>query len=182
MSALDEREWRVARVGRVANINTPALYLNRIEGCTVWRPCETKKTFRGGRSRKPVLLTVPIFGKYVFLNIARRAVPQALAVRVSDTPVLSCLIESGGGLSVVPDREIEKLRDWIDETIANDRDPLPVISVEPGDEVKLRGGPFDGFAGLVESLGDGHARVLAGIFGRPTPVTVPLHSLEAVSA
>lgn len=57
------------------------------------------------------------------------------------------------------------------------------VTYVAGEQVRITDGPFGGFMGIVESVrndGRGDAVVSADIFGRSTPVTLPLAILEKV--
>jgi len=171
--------WRLAVVGSVSNIDTPALYLNRIEGVEAWRPSERRSIHRGKRCRKLRHIPTPIFGPYVFIKVPSEAIPLALDVRCGETPVLSRIITGGCGVSIIPEREIEALRQKIDAgAFASKAKPRHLF--KRGDKARLSTQPFDGFDAKIEAVLGDTARVLVNLFGGETKATVPLTSLEAV--
>lgn len=175
-AALRPARWRLAVVGGVRGLDTPALYLNRIEGVQAWRPIEKRAVTTGRRSRKSSIIPAPIFGPYLFLKIPDDAIPAALNLRCNDQPILSRIIAGGCGVSVIPDAEIDALRSEISAGAFAPK-PKPAHRFKTGDAARVRGGAFDGFDTVVESIMGDKARVIVNLFGRETPAQMPISSL-----
>lgn len=80
----------------------------------------------------------------------------------------------------ITDREVLRFKALADEG-AYDWEQPSAKRFRPGDRVELFDGPFVGFAGEVVSCrsdGKGDVVVSIDIFGRPTPVTVPIAICE----
>ncbi len=66
------------------------------------------------------------------------------------------------------------------EEEAKEKEPLPVIDFAVGDVMKVIGGPFEGFDGVVEEIGLEKRKVKMNImmFGRETPVELNFDQIE----
>jgi transcriptional antiterminator NusG len=67
------------------------------------------------------------------------------------------------------DAEVNQILNRVEE---GQEAPRQLISFEVGEKVKVNGGPFEGFDGMVEEVDDDNQRlkVSVSIFGRATPV------------
>lgn len=88
---------------------------------------------------------------------------------VKSTPKVTGFIGSRTEPAVIPDEEVDKIRQRMAEGAEK---PKPKYSFEKGDSVIVVDGPFINFNGTVEEVrpDKGKLRVLVSIFGRPTPV------------
>jgi len=77
----------------------------------------------------------------------------------------------------VSDKEIDKILGNIKE---GSLVPVPSISFEIGEQVKVCEGPFSSFTGLVEGVDEEKSRlkVSVSIFGRPTPIELEYNQVE----
>lgn len=170
--------WRLARVGPVKHIDTPALMLGRI-GVEVWRPA-VRKSVRRGLRRRVMWVPTPVFGPYIFLRIAESRFAEARGLRSGASPVLAEIISGGCGVSVIPDDEIAAARAEHDAG-AFDPDgkaPAPVCAFASGDSVTLDQGAFVGFPGMIRSVLGDRARVMVNLFGRATEIEMPVAAVR----
>ncbi len=88
---------------------------------------------------------------------------------VKSTPKVTGFIGSRTEPAVIPDEDVDKIKDQMAE---GKEKPRPKYSFEKGDSVRVVDGPFINFNGTVEEVRPekGKLRVLVSIFGRPTPV------------
>ena len=79
----------------------------------------------------------------------------------------------------VSENEIKKIITQANESEAN---PSAGIIFEVGEKVKVCGGPFASFTGLVEEINEEKSRlkVSVSIFGRPTPVDLAFNEVEKI--
>ena len=77
----------------------------------------------------------------------------------------------------VSDKEIDKILGNIKE---GSLVPVPSISFDIGEQVKVCEGPFASFTGLVEDVDEEKSRlkVSVSIFGRPTPIDLEYNQVE----
>ena len=77
----------------------------------------------------------------------------------------------------VSDKEIDKILGNIKE---GSLVPVPSISFDVGEQVKVCEGPFASFTGLVEDVDEEKSRlkVSVSIFGRPTPIDLEYNQVE----
>lgn len=82
----------------------------------------------------------------------------------------------GPGSKPVPLSEDEIIRMGVETKVVN-------IDFAVGDSVKVCGGPFDGFIGVVEEIekDKGTARVVVSMFGRETPVDLEFSQIETLN-
>ena len=77
----------------------------------------------------------------------------------------------------VSDKEIDKILGNIKE---GSLVPVPSVSFDIGEQVKVCEGPFASFTGLVEGVDEEKSRlkVSVSIFGRPTPIELEYNQVE----
>jgi len=96
---------------------------------------------------------------------------------VKDTRQVSGFLGSGNKPRPVPQAEVDKLRQQIEEGIER---PKPKVLFEVGEAVRVIDGPFASFNGVVEETNEETAKlkVSVSIFGRPTPVELDYVQVE----
>jgi len=92
-------------------------------------------------------------------------------------PSVSGFLGNDKGPSPIPEREVEKIRQQMSEGPVQAE---PEASFEVGTSVKIKDGPFVGFAGSIEEVKaeKRKLRVLVTIFGRATPVELDFNQVE----
>jgi transcriptional antiterminator NusG len=96
---------------------------------------------------------------------------------VKDTPRITGFVGAGEKPSPIPDEDVAKMTQQIQEGAAK---PKPRIVFEQGESVRVVSGPFANFSGFVdEVLADKEkVRVMVQVFGRATPVMLDYGSVE----
>jgi len=96
---------------------------------------------------------------------------------VKDTPQVSDFLGAGGKPRPMPAREVEALKQQIEEGVER---PRPKVMFDVGDAVRVMDGPFASFNGVVEEVMEDKAKlkVSVSIFGRPTPVELDFVQVE----
>jgi len=96
---------------------------------------------------------------------------------VKDTPQVSGFLGSGGKPRPMQTREVEALKQQIEEGVER---PRPKVMFDVGDAVRVMDGPFASFNGVVEEVMEDKAKlkVSVSIFGRPTPVELDFVQVE----
>ena len=96
---------------------------------------------------------------------------------VKGTPKITGFVGPATRPEPVPDAEVHRLTRQIDEGITK---PAPRVKFEDGETVRVVGGPFQNFNGVVAGVNPDKAkvRVMISILGRPSPVEVHLFEVE----
>ena len=117
----------------------------------------------------------PFFPGYLFVRLN----PASDRWRsVNGTIGVSTILQSGGQPTPVPSGLVERMQERTSETGQLGFEDL----LRPGSEIRVVGGPFDRLFGVFQSLdGEGRARVLLELMGRPITVSLPHVSIMAVS-
>ena len=118
-----------------------------------------------------------LYPSYIFMEVAsEKGIPEDVWYIVKET---SGAIDFIGGRSAMPISEndaAEMLK------VALAKKPSPSATFEKDQLVKVNGGSFEGFEGLIESVDEKHgtASVELVIFGRSTEVEIECWQLEKV--
>lgn len=97
---------------------------------------------------------------------------------IKDTPRVVGFLGDQGKPHPVPEREIERIMNTVEE--GSSESAKPQILYEIGETVKVTDGPFEGFSGMVEDVDVENARlkVAVSIFGRATPVELEYQQVQ----
>ena len=98
---------------------------------------------------------------------------------VKNTPGVSGFVGAGKKPIPLKEKEVEAIVKEIEERKAR---PKPKVEFEKGDGVKVIGGPFVNFSGIVEEISPdkGKLKIMISIFGRSTPVELEYWQVERV--
>lgn len=98
---------------------------------------------------------------------------------VKETPKITGFV--GGSLNppIVPEDEVKRINRQIEEGTLK---PKPKILFEKGEDVRVVGGPFATFSGIVDEVNEdkGKLRVMVSIFGRSTPIELDFTQVEKI--
>lgn len=99
---------------------------------------------------------------------------------VKGTPKVTGFV--GGSLHPpsVPEEEVKRITSQIEEGTLK---PKPKFEFDKGEAVRVTGGPFATFTGVVDTVNEekGKLRVLVSIFGRSTPIELDFTEVEKTS-
>ena len=132
-------------------------------------PTETEIEIRGG-VRKEVERRV--FPGYILVNMV---MDEDSWYVVRNTPGVTGFVGMGNKPTALFQEEVDKIMSRIESD-----EPRLKVNFELGEHVRITGGPFAEFNGIVDEIdGDkGKARVLVSFFNRETPVEVDFLQLE----
>ncbi|MGA9657690.1 MAG: transcription termination/antitermination protein NusG [Asticcacaulis sp.] len=96
---------------------------------------------------------------------------------VKNTPKVTGFLGSASKPMPVSQKEVDRI---VGNSAAAVERPMPVLSFDIGEKVKITSGHFASFDGVVESVDQDHARlrVSVSIFGRATPVELEYAQVE----
>lgn len=141
-------------------------------------PTQKEKRMRGGKAR---VYERKLYPGYVFVEMATEAdgsIPEAVWFMIKETTGVGDFISSGGKPSPMPKHDVEKM---LATALAQDESPaLANLTFVQGDKVKVTDGPFENLEGVVDEINSqkGTVRVIATVFGRPTPIELEYWQLE----
>ncbi len=133
-------------------------------------PTERVSTMKGGKRR---VSERKLYPGYVFVEMEldeSGRVPEKVWFLVRETNGVGDFIGTEGKPSPMSAGEVDKLLGEADR--GEEEAPALKVDYSPGDQVKVKQGPFENSEGVVDEvdLEKGLVRVILTIFGRPTPV------------
>jgi len=133
-------------------------------------PTERVSTMKGGKRR---VSERKLYPGYVFVEMELEEdgrVPERIWFLVRETSGVGDFIGTEGKPSPMSTDEVDKLLGEADR--GEEEAPALKVDYSPGDQVKVKQGPFENSEGVVDEvdLEKGLVRVILTIFGRPTPV------------
>ena len=96
---------------------------------------------------------------------------------IKNTPKVTGFLGTDNKPMPITNAEAERLLSQVEEGVDK---PMPTISFEVGEQVRVSDGPFASFNGLVEEVDEERARlkVTVSIFGRATPVELEYNQVD----
>ncbi len=140
-------------------------------------PSEKVKRVRGNQHR---VYERKLYPGYVFIEMIldeQGNIPERSWFLIKETNGVGDFIGTEGKPSPMSDMEVSKMLSQIQDT-----EDTPTIQMEfnKDDQIKIKGGAFEGYEGHVEDIDSekGTVRVLVTIFGRETPLDIEYWQLE----
>ena len=133
-------------------------------------PTERVSTMKSGRRR---VSERKLYPGYVFVEMDAEddgSVPGKVWFVIRETSGVGYFIGTEGKPTPMKPHEVDKLLGEAERS--GEEAPALKVDYAPGDQVKIRQGPFENFEGVVDEvqLDKGLVRVIVTIFGRATPV------------
>ena len=178
--------WCVLRVAsnREQQVCDTLIRKVQIEGlsCEIGRilvPTEKVKRVRGSQSR---VYERKLYPGYVFLEMLLEengAIPERSWFVIKETAGVGEFIGTEGKPSPMNAADVAKM---LHQSVAAEESPSIQMEFAKGDQIKIKGGSFEGFEGNVEAIDaeKGTVRVIVTIFGRATPLDIEYWQLEKV--
>lgn len=131
-------------------------------GHKAWTPTEERVLRASRHAKRKRIVRYPLAPRYV---VAETANPHDL---VHEVPEVS------GVIGALRSPDVARLQ-AMDATRA---ETIICKALAVGQQIRVRSGPFVDHPGVIDEIAGSHARISVSLFGRPTPVTMPLEYLE----
>jgi transcriptional antiterminator NusG len=124
-----------------------------------------------------------LYPGYVFVEMATEpdgSISENVWFLIKETTGVGDFIGSGGKPSPMLPHDVEKM---LASALSKDESPtLANVNFAKGDKVKVNEGPFENLEGVVDEINSqkGTVRVIATVFGRPTPIELEYWQLEKI--
>jgi transcriptional antiterminator NusG len=156
------------------NLEHRAASMRDVGGDRVYQvivPTEEEVELRDGKRR---VIERRVFPGYILVDMI---MDEDSWYVVRNTPGVTGFVGMGNKPTALTQEEVDKIMRRIEDTA-----PKIKISFRVGQKVRLVGGPFADFTGVVDEISPekGKARVMVSFFGRETPVEVDFLQLEKV--
>lgn len=140
-------------------------------------PSEKVKRVRGSQSR---VYERKLYPGYVFVEMALTedgSIPERSWFMIKETAGVGDFIGTEGKPSAMGAAEVAKMLNQIE---TEEDSPSIQMEFRKGDQIKIKGGAFEGYEGHVEDIDGekGTVRVIVTIFGRATPLDIEYWQLE----
>jgi len=178
------KEWYVLRVAsnREEQVRDALLRKVEIEGLQdeigrIIVPTERVKRVRGGQQR---VYERKLYPGYVFLEMAlsdEGGIREQSWFIIKETAGVGDFIGTEGKPSAMSESEVAKM---LNQAERPEESPSIQMEFKKNDQVKIKGGSFEGFEGNVEDIDPekGTVSVIVTIFGRATPLDIEYWQLE----
>ena len=138
-------------------------------GHVAWHPTEERVARRSGRTKRKRIVIYPLAPRYVVVEM-----PDPFeAVREIDevTDVVRVT-----GQTALRERDVARLR----AMDGSNAETVLHKALAVGQAIVVRDGPFRNFQAIINLIDGADATINVDVFGRPTPVTMPLAYLDPV--
>ncbi|MBN2210378.1 MAG: transcription termination/antitermination factor NusG [Sedimentisphaerales bacterium] len=186
MTELTDKRWYVLRVAsnREEQVRDALRRKVEIEGLDeeigrILVPTERVKRVRGGQTR---VYERKLYPGYVFLEMALTedgGLKERSWFLIKETNGVGDFIGTEGKPSPMSDTDVMKMLNQAEQPEAS---PAIQMEFKKGDQIKIKGGAFEGYEGNVDEIDPekGTVRVMVTIFGRATPLDIEYWQLEKV--
>jgi transcriptional antiterminator NusG len=181
-----EKQWFVLRVAsnREEQVRDTLIHKVQVEGLDeiigrIVVPTERVKRVRAGKQH---VYERKLYPGYVLVEMALKedgAIEDKCWYLIKETAGVGDFIGTEGKPTPMSEADVSKM---LHQTEAEDETPLVQMEFKKGDQIKVKGGAFEGFEGSVEEIDQekGTVRVIVTIFGRATPLDIEYWQIEKV--
>ncbi len=181
-----QKKWCVLRVAsnREEQVRDTLVRKVEIENLSeeigrVLVPTEKIKRVRGGNQR---VYERKLYPGYVFVEMAlddKGGIREGAWFLIKETTGVGDFIGTEGKPSPMSDADVAKM---LHQAEGPAESPTIQMEFHKGDQIKVKGGSFEGYEGVVEDIDQekGTVRVIVTIFGRATPLDIEYWQLEKV--
>ncbi|RME75977.1 MAG: transcription termination/antitermination factor NusG [Planctomycetota bacterium] len=147
---------------------------------TLMVPTERVTEIKGGKRRTR---TTRVYPGYIMAEIEtdeEGRIPEDVWFLIRDTPGAGRFLGSQNKPTPMSPEDVDRM--LFREAEAITQEATVKIDFEPGDQVKIKEGPFENYDGTIEEVypAKGMVKVVVTIFGRPTPVELEYWQVEAI--
>lgn len=147
---------------------------------TLMVPSETVTEIKGGKRRSYSRKTYP---GYIMAEVEvdeNNRIPDDVWFLIRETPGVGDFLGAHNKPTPMAPEDVDRM--LFHEADALTQEPQVRIDFSPGDQVKIKEGPFENFDGTVEEVypAKGMVKVIVTIFGRPTPLELEYWQVEAL--
>lgn len=181
------KQWYVLRVqaGREDTIRDALwkrIQTHDIESLlsTLMVPSEKVTEIKSGKKRTYKRKTYP---GYIMAEVevdAGNRIPDEVWFLIRDTPGVGDFLGANKRPTPMSAEDVDRM--LFHEADAAIQEPQVKIDFNPGDQVKVKEGPFENFNGVVDEVmpAKGMVKVIVTIFGRPTPLELEYWQVETI--
>ncbi|MHC4391646.1 MAG: transcription termination/antitermination protein NusG [Planctomycetota bacterium] len=147
---------------------------------TLMVPSETVTEMKGGKRRTYTRKTYP---GYIMAEVevdAEHNIPEDVWFLIRETPGVGDFLGTKRRPTPMTPEDVDRM--LFHETESLIAEPQVKIDFNPGDQVKIKEGPFENFDGTVEEVfpQKGMVKVIVTIFGRATPLELEYWQVEGI--
>jgi len=181
-----EKHWYVLRVAsnreeKVRDTLARKVEIEQIQDQIgrVLVPTEKVKRVKSGQQR---VYERKIYPGYVFVEMATAedgSILERAWYVIKETAGVGDFVGTEGKPTPMNDVDVAKM---LSQAEAPTDSPTIQMEFKKGDQIKIKGGAFEGFEGAVEEIDaeKGTVRVIVTIFGRATPLDIEYWQLEKI--